>query len=279
MSNPLLDQFQSWIKQLENVPDASFTEQLAQWQHWVRQFQQNAEEISPNHAELVDQLSVYSGELVELLAQLTRARAQGADPSEQLQQLRAELHKFNLRHILEHATLAHQFLDLLFTQQGSAPIYSAEQRQQLQAMLQQFKHPRFTNIRSLLEAMLGWHEAISTLNTQLDKVSAVAIEQFCAAADESLEHEQLLSLWVSSYDQAYRSAFNQQDLQQAQAQLVNSLVQLQICLQRLIDQFAEQLGLPSRNQIDLLIAEFDQQRRRIRKLEQELEQLKAIQSE
>jgi len=86
-----------------------------------------------------------------------------------------------------------------------------------------------------------------------------------------------LNLWVDCYDKSYRDGFNSDELQAAQAALVNSLARLQLGWQALIDQFAEQLGLPSRSQVDKLIEEFDQQRRRIRKLEVELQALKAAQ--
>ena len=278
MNNPLLDQFQNWMKQLESLPETSFTEQLAQWQQWIAKFQHQTEELSPNHADLVASLTAHSAELVELLADLTRARAHGTDVSGLVERLRSELHQFNLRHILERATLPHQFLELLFTQQGISATYSPEQLEQLRAVTAQLKHPRFAKFKALLEALIGWQEAVGRLNRQLDAVSTAAIEQFTREAQDSFEQEQLLALWVNCYDQTYREAFNHSELPAAQAELVNSLTQLQSCWQALIEQFADQLGLPRRSEIDQLIEQFDQQRRRIRALELEIEQLKASQN-
>lgn len=277
MTNPLLEQFQNWIKQLENSPDAAFSSQLAQWQQWISKFHSEAESISPQHADLVKKLSGYSAELVELLADLTRSQARGAPIEDLIDRLRADLHQFNVSHVLEQATQPHQFLDLLFTLKQSQLVLSAEQVAQLKQSLAQLTHPRFAQLRVLIEALLDWSQASSTLSEELDQISNSAIDRFRNLATEGLENDVLLDLWVDCYDKSYRDGFNSDELQAAQAALVNSLARLQLGWQALIDQFAEQLGLPSRSQVDKLIEEFDQQHRRIRKLEVELQALKAAQ--
>jgi len=278
VSDPLLNQFQNWIKQLEDLPESSFSEQLAQWQHWAVKLQQHSRDLAPDHADLVSQLTVQSNELIELLADLTRAQARGPNLSNQVERLRTNLHQFNLRRTLEQATPLHQFLNLLITQRHQL-LHSNEQREQLQALLQQFNHPRLGSVKALLEALLNWQASISTFKSQLDQVSDAAIEDFLSQADGQLSHEELLALWVRSYDQAYAAAFNQADLPKAQADMISSLARLQNRWQQLIDQYAEQLGIPSRNQLDQLIEQLDQQRRRIRKLEQALEQINTSQGE
>lgn len=277
MTNPLLEQFQNWIKQLETDPNASFSTQLAQWQQWIAKFQTEADSLAPQHADLVQQLTNYSGELVELLADLTRSQARGASVEELVERLRSELHQFNIKHTLEQATLAHQFLDLLFTQKQTSFVLSDVQLEQMKQSLSQLTHPRFAQLKAFIEAILEWSRASTALSDELDRVSNQAIEGFRQSATENLDQEALLNLWVDCYDQSYRSAFNASELQQAQAELVNSLSHLKLSWQALVDQLAEQLGLPSRSQVDKLIEEFDQQRRRIRKLEHELQALKAAQ--
>ena len=277
MTNPLLEQFQNWIKQLENTPDAAFSSQLEQWQQWVAKFHSEAESISPQHADLVQKLSSYSAELVELLADLTRSQARGAPIEDLIERLRANLHQFNVSHVLEQATQPHQFLDLLFTLKQSQLVLSAEQVAQLKQSLAQLTHPRFAQLRAFIEALLDWSQASSTLSEELDHVSNSAIDRFRNLATVGLESDAILNLWVDCYDESYRNGFNSNELQAAQAAMVNSLARLQLGWQALIDQFAEQLGLPSRSQVDKLIEELDQQRRRIRKLEVDLQALKAAQ--
>ena len=277
MTYPLLEQFQNWIKQLETDPDTSFSTQLAQWQQWVSKFQAEAGSLSPQHADLVQQLTTYSGELVELLADLTRNQARGAPVEELLERLRFELHQFNVKHTLGQATLPHQFLDLLLTQKQASFTLDDEQLEQLKQSLNQLAHPRFAQLKAFIESLLDWSRASTSLSDELDRVSNKAIEQYCKRATDNLDQEALLNLWVDCYDQSYRKSFNTDELQRAQAELVNSLARLKLSWQALVDQLAEQLGLPSRSQIDQLIEEFDQQRRRIRKLELELQALKAAQ--
>ncbi len=277
MTNPLLEQFQSWIKQLETDPDASFSTQLAQWQQWISKFYSEADSLAPQHGHLVQQLTCYSGELVELLANLTRNQARGAPVEELVERLRSELHQFNVKHTLEQATLPHQFLDLLFTQKQANFALSHEQLEQLKQSLNLLTHPRVAQLKEFIEAMLDWNRASTNLSDELDRVSNNAIEEYRQRATDSLAQDELLNLWVECYDQSYADAFNSSELQTAQAGLVNTLARLKLSWQALVDQFAEQLGLPSRSQVDKLIEEFDQQRRRIRKLELELQALKAAQ--
>lgn len=275
MTNPLFEQFQYWIKQLESNPQTAFTTQLAQWQQWVSKFHAQADELSPNHADLVRQLSDYSSELVDLLADLTRAKARGLPIQELIDRLRRELHQFNLKQTLNHATVPHQLLGLLFTQQQASQLLTKEQLNQLKQSTEQLSHPRFNQLKALLDALIDWTQASAKVNRGMEEVSNRALEAFHQQVSGELEQGEIFELWVSCYDQSYREAFNGQELQQAQAELVNNLAQLKLCWQALVDQFAEQLGLPSRSQLDQLIEQFDQQRRRIRQLEAQLEILQA----
>lgn len=277
MTNPLLEQFQSWIKQLETDSDTSFSTQLAQWQQWISKFQSEADSLAPQHADLLQQLTSYSGELVELLADLTRNQARGVPVEELVERLRCELHQFNVKHTLEQATLPHQFFDLLFTQKQTNFALSHEQLEQMKQSLGQLTHPRFAQLKAFIASLLDWSRASTNLSDELDRVSNNAIEEYRQRATDTLDQEALLELWVECYDRSYTGAFNSSELQQAQAEMINTLARLKLSWQALVDQFAEQLGLPSRSQVDKLIEEFDQQRRRIRKLELELQALKATQ--
>lgn len=274
MTNPLFEQFQHWIKQLESDPQTAFTTQLAQWQQWVSKFHAQADELSPHHADLVRQLSDYSIELVDLLADLTRAKARGLPIEELVERLRRELHQFNLKQTLNQATVPHQLLGLLFTQQQASQLLTEEQLSQFKRSTEQLSHPRFSQLKALIDALIDWTQASARVNRAMEEISTRAVEAFHQQVSGELEQGEILELWVSCYDQSYREAFNDQELQQAQAELVNNLAQLQLRWQALVDQFAEQLGLPSRSQLDQLIEQFDQQRRRIRQLEAQLELLK-----
>lgn len=275
MTHPLLEQFQHWIKQLENSSERPFSEQLAQWQQWIGKFSENTHSLSANHADLVKHLTDYSRERVELLAELARAQAKGESVEALAQRLRSELHQFNVKQTLAHARLPQEFLGLVFTQLEPAYTLSSEQIEALRQATQQLEHPRFAQLRALIDALIEWQASSAKLSQALDRVSHQALDAFQAGAHKRLEQDQLLKLWVECYDDCYRDAFNAADLQQAQAELINSLTQLQLSWQALVDQLAEQVGLPSRSQIDQIIAEFDQQRRRIRALEREVETLRA----
>jgi hypothetical protein len=271
VTNPLFEQFQHWIKQLESDPQTAFTTQLAQWQQWVSKFHAQADELSPHHADLVRQLSDYSIELVDLLADLTRAKARGLPIEELVERLRRELHQFNLKQTLNQATVPHQLLGLLFTQQQASQLLTEEQLSQFKRSTEQLSHPRFSQLKALIDALIDWTQASARVNRAMEEISTRAVEAFHQQVSGELEQGEILELWVSCYDQSYREAFNDQELQQAQAELVNNLAHLQLRWQALVDQFAEQLGLPSRSQLDQLIEQFDQQRRRIRQLEADKE--------
>lgn len=274
MTNPLLEQFNHWIKQLETSPEAAFSTQLAQWQSWATELQRQAGELSQSHADLVQRLSQFSSQHIELLSELTRAKARGEDAQEFIERLRQQLHQFNAEQTLAQATLAHEFLGLMFTQTLGGTATNNAQLEQLRASLAQLSHPRFSHLSDFIEALLEAHQASNALREQLDNLSDTAIKTFCDRADAGSDAQQLLRLWVECYDTSYRNAFNSEDLQQPYAQLINAMAQLQISWQSLIDKLAEHLGLPSRAQVQQLIDELGEQRRRVRRLEQEIEALK-----
>ena len=85
-----------------------------------------------------------------------------------------------------------------------------------------------------------------------------------------LEHPQ-----SQLYDQTYQSRFQEPSMQLAQSAWLNGWADLKIAWKQLLTQLTEQAGLPSPKQIDILIEQLDQQRRRIRHLEKRLSALEA----
>lgn len=274
VTNPLLQQFEAYLTQLDQMSSASVNEQLQRWSNWARKLEQQASELAPDHQQLIHQLTDCSVEWGELLAELNRISAAGGDFREQLERLRQSLHQFNLQQILAKATLPQHFISLIFTQTQAPALLKDEQTAQLKRVAEQLQHPGFEALKKLINALLDWQLAASSLNQEMALVSDAAIEQFVAACSDAVDQDEILKRWTQSYDQAFRDAFNQRSLQQAQGGFINSLSQLQLCWQALVEQLAQPLGIPNRKQIDQLIEQLDQQRRRIRKLELELELLK-----
>lgn len=276
MNNPFLEQFQAWIEQSIAAQDDSISQRLSEMQSWMTHVQQHASELSPFHADKIVELATNSSELVGLLAQLTRAQARGDDATQWAQQLREQLHQLNLRNLMTHATQSHQLLDLFFTQPKSTNLTGDTEilRHLLLQLDQAPLKAKLEPLKSFIESLIEWRSALRSAQEQLNQISDTAIKEFSNSATAELGQEGLVSLWVSSYDNAYRQAFNSQPMQAAQGALVNSLTEVQLGWQNLIDTWVEQLGLPSRSQMTQLIEALDQQRRRIRSLEIELQALK-----
>jgi len=278
VNNPFLEQFQAWIAQSATSQDEGFSQQLSQMQSWMRQMQVHATDVAPNHVQKLSELARNSSEWVELLAQLTQAQAKGENAAQWADKLRHKLHQLNLNSLMTQATLPHQFLNLLITQPSTQTLATDTQSEMLSAMLLQLEQSplklKFASLRALLQSLIDWRNALDQMQSHLNQVSETAIEQFTLGADAESDKEALINLWVSCYDHAYRQAFNDQPMQIAQGALVNSLAQVQLNWQALVDEWVEALGVPSRSQMNQLIDALDQQRRRIRGLEQELQAIK-----
>lgn len=278
MNNPFLEQFQAWIAQSAASQDEGFSQQLSQMQSWMRQMQVHATDVAPNHAQKLSELAQNSSEWADILAQLTQAQAKGENAAQWADKLRNKLHQLNINSLMTQATLPHQFLNLLITQPSSQTLASDTQSEMLSAMLLQLEQSPFesklTPLKALLQSLIDWQDALGRMQSQLNHVSETAIEQFTLGAEPALDKEALINLWVGCYDHAYRTAFNDQPMQTAQGDLVNSLTQVQLNWQTLVDQWLDALGVPSRSQLNQLIDALDQQRRRIRGLEKELQAIK-----
>ena len=267
------EQLQSWIDQQSNADPHQLKQRLAEWSTLLSSAQKSAQALNANHSELIAQLYQQNQSLIQLLQTLSDKA--GADPEEQLQLLRRELYQLNLEFLLKTAELPEQFLPLVFTQMHTKGGFTSEQLDLLQSSIDQIDAPQFKSLKLLLQSFIAWSANADRMFALLNKVSDVAIEDWLESIESGKSSDERIALWVAAYDSSFQRAYQQPEMQLAQGELINSLSQVKLCCQQLIEQLAAPLGLPTGSQIDQLISAVDQQRRRIRTLEREVAQLKS----
>lgn len=267
------EQLQSWIDQQSNADPDQLKQRLAEWSTLLSSAQKSAQALNANHSELIAQLCQQNQGLIQLLQ--TLSDKSGADPKDQLQLLRRELYQLNLEFLLKTAELPEQFLPLVFTQMLTKGGFTSAQLDALQSSIDQINAPQFKSLKLLLLSFIAWSTNADRMFAQLNKVSDVAIEDWLESIETNKSSDERIALWVAAYDSAFQRAYQQPEMQLAQGELINSLSQVKLCWQQLIEQLAAPLGLPTGSQIDQLISALDQQRRRIRTLEREVAQLKS----
>ncbi len=272
MKHPLLNQFNEWLQQIEQTGSVIDATRLNEWNSLMDQFQTHPEQLSSNHAQWIKTLAQNSKAMAGVVETL---QDQATDSSEQLKKLREELHQFNVQLLLQQASLPQQLAPLIFTHTRLSTLFSEEQ----QAKFEQFKStlntPQFERIQQLVEAFVQWQQAGQTLTEEMNQLTDVATQQWQEQFDDSISAKEQIDLWGKIYDATYQTRFQEPSMQLAQSGWLNRWADLKLAWKQLLTQLTEQAGLPSPEQLDRLIEQLDQQRRRIRQLEKRLAALES----
>jgi polyhydroxyalkanoate synthesis regulator phasin len=133
----------------------------------------------------------------------------------------------------------------------------------------------------LARAAARYQQAFAAFTALLGRVSSGAVERLAqrlsegAGADKAPDSlRAVYDLWVDCGEQAYAAAAHSPEFSKAQADLNEALLDLRREQQKQVEDWARALDLPTRAEVNTLIKRVNTLRRRMRELEEELEQLR-----
>lgn len=133
----------------------------------------------------------------------------------------------------------------------------------------------------LARAAARYQQAFAAFTALLARVSSGAVERLAQRLSEGAGTGQapgslraVYDLWVECGEQAYAAAAHTPEFSKAQAELNEALLDLRREQQRQVEDWARALDLPTRAEVNTLIKRVNTLRRRMRELEEELEQLR-----
>lgn len=132
----------------------------------------------------------------------------------------------------------------------------------------------------LAQASLRYQQALSAFTALLGRVSGGAVDRLAQrlAADGGARRPDSLravyDLWIDCGEQAYAAAAHTPEFARAQADLNDALLDLRREHQRQVEDWARALDLPTRAEVNTLIKRVNTLRRRLRELEEEVEDLR-----
>lgn len=133
----------------------------------------------------------------------------------------------------------------------------------------------------LARAAARYQQAFAAFTALLGRVSSGAVERLAQRLSEGAGSGQspdslraVYDLWVDCGEQAYAAAAHTPEFARAQADLNEALLDLRREHQKQVEDWARALDLPTRAEVNTLIKRVNTLRRRMRELEEELEQLR-----
>jgi uncharacterized protein YukE len=131
-------------------------------------------------------------------------------------------------------------------------------------------------------AGLRYQKAMQRFSDLLGLVAGDALDRLSKSVLARAERRQPLDslravfdLWIESGEQAYAAAAHGAEFAAAQAELNDALVELRSEQQRLAADWARAFDLPTRSEVNTLLKRLNTVRRRLRELEEEVEQLRS----
>jgi len=136
-------------------------------------------------------------------------------------------------------------------------------------------------IERLARAGLRYQQALAAFGALLGRVSSDAVDRLTRRIGERAAGEQrpeslraVYDLWVDAGEEAYAAAAHAPEFARAQAELNDALMDLKREQQRQVEDWARSLDLPTRSEMNTVLKRVNTLRRRLRELEEELEQLR-----
>lgn len=140
---------------------------------------------------------------------------------------------------------------------------------------------RQQSVERLARAAMRYQQALAGFSGMLGKVSSEAVDRLAQRLKDGVGSGQapgslraVYDLWVESGEQAYAAAAHAPEFAKAQAELNEALLDLRREQQKQVEDWARALDLPTRAEVNTLIERVNTLRRRMRELEEELEQLR-----
>ena len=269
--NPnVMSQLNDFLQQLNATPISMHNEMNEQLKSLLFNIEQHPGDVSGHHADLVKNLVRSSMALTDLLETLDKSPQKDETL---LKTLREQLHLFNIESLMRSVNIPQQFVPLLFTQTEQNQAVQNPLLSQLTLLRDSLTLPIHNPIKAFIGALIDWYQSGQHLLNELDQISNNATRLWLKSSSEAKSTHDRIADWASIYDRCYVEHFQQPAMQLAQSSWLNHGAEVKLAWNQLINHFTEQIGLPSPSQIDTLIEQLDQQRRRIRSLERRLSRL------
>lgn len=269
--NPnVMSQLNDFLQQLNAAPISMHNEMSDQLKSLLFNIEQHPGDVSGHHADLVKNLVRSSMALTDLLETLDKSPQKDETL---LKTLREQLHRFNIESLMQSVNIPQQLVPLLFTQTEQNQAVQNPLLSQLTLLRDSLTLPLHNPIKAFIGALIDWHQSGQHLLHELDQISNNATRLWLESSSEAKSTHDRISDWAAVYDRCYVEHFQQPAMQLAQSDWLNHGAEVKLAWNQLLNHFTDQIGLPSPSQIDTLIEQLDQQRRRIRSLERRLSRL------
>lgn len=131
----------------------------------------------------------------------------------------------------------------------------------------------------LLKAATRFQQALEKHGQLLSRVSSAAVKRMTErlSREDAVEPgslREMHELWVDSGEQAFAAAAQGAEFAAAQAELNAALLELRSEQQRLVEDWARALDLPTRAEVNTINERMKDLRRRLREIEEELDRLR-----
>ncbi|MGD9858804.1 MAG: poly(R)-hydroxyalkanoic acid synthase subunit PhaE [Marinobacterium sp.] len=284
MSEQLLNIMRQWLDQLEqhtNGEQPGGWEQLQQLLNKV-----NDRQLPEEHAELLLKLTRQSAGFNRFATELLQQAEQGSIDSEQLlEHFKQHLDELTRDWVLHSWQLPEQLGMLLglFNLQQAPWQDSLNQFTQLLtgllANLQPLTRPDLiSQLRESISLLERFQQARAAYMAQLSAINTLALEQMSEQLerDAVTDIDHLHRLWIECYESVYQQRIASEEYSLALGEISNAAMALRQGWQQQRDRFCSALGLVTDTRHDELALRHHQLRRRVRTLERELQQLRAV---
>lgn len=129
------------------------------------------------------------------------------------------------------------------------------------------------------QAAMRYQQALGRYGEMLGRVSTDAVERLSkriargAQSNEQIgSFRAMYDLWVDCGEQAFAAAAHGADFAKAQSEVNDALMELKTEQQKQVEDWARSLDLPTRTEMNTLLKRVNTLRRRLRELEEEVEQ-------
>lgn len=282
MTEQILDMMRQWLEQLEQnqeAEDPSVREPLQQL------FTAGlSQQIPWEHAELLLKLTRQSSSFSRFATELLeQTRQGGVDRDELLERLKQHLDELSRDWVMHSWKLPEQLGVLmgLFSCQPPSSEDSLNRFMQLLSSLLGSLQPHarpdlIAQLKENLALLERFERARAGYIAQLSTINSQALEQMSQRldADAVTDPEHLHQLWIECYERVYQQHLDNPEYSQALGEISNAAMALRLGWQRQRDRICSALGLVTDTHHDKLAERHHQLRRRVRRLERELNTLR-----
>lgn len=284
MTEELLNMMRQWLDKLEQGQDRVDPDQAREH---IRSDPCDGMNTSQKQADLLYRLTRQNEKFCRFAEQLLimdRDR-QGLDASSVLEAYSQHLDQLSLDWIIHSWALPEQLASaLMLPKQFPEPsehglTQAIERAHQLLAALEASITPALLRpLHGILAQLQAFDHARTNYQSQLALINKTSIEHLHLSLEttEVSDIDTLHGLWIDSYEHAYRQHSVKPEYEEAFGCLCNTAMSLRNAWQQQLDQLYQTAGLVTLTQYDELSAQHHALRRRVRYLENQVEQLNNI---